>query len=197
MHAATRRQQHVRIAGIGDVPRVHPVRSRGMILFLFLGWALYNLFKDVDRRLAMLMVILVSVSATIGIVGTANLFAPLVLSSDAGFLSSFTKPQLDALAFTFLELRGSGITLNLAFWGLWLFPLGLLVLESRFFPVHRHLADRRRLRLSRRSASRRSPFRRTNPSCPLVTTPMGFGELVMMVCCSRDPTFRLLPAREH
>lgn len=102
--------------------------------FLFLAWALYHLFKEVDKKVAMLMVILVSVSAAIGIVNIVNTMAPLVLLSGADFLSAFTKPQLDALALSFLRLRNGGINLNTAFWGLWLFPFGVLVFKCGFFP---------------------------------------------------------------
>lgn len=104
------------------------------ICFLFLAWTLYNLFKDVDKKLSMLLVILVSVSATLGIANVVNLIAPLVILSRADFLSVYTQPQLDALALLFLKLRSSGISLNTAFWGLWLFPLGMLVIKSRYFP---------------------------------------------------------------
>ena len=102
--------------------------------FLFLVWALYHLFEEVDKRVAMLMVILVSVSAAIGMVNIINTMAPLVLLSGADFLSVFTKPQLDALALSFLRLRNGGINVNMAFWGLWLFPFGVLVIKSGFVP---------------------------------------------------------------
>jgi hypothetical protein len=54
---------------------------------------LYNLFKDLDKTHAMLMVIFVSVSVAIGVVNLINQIAPLVLLSGAEFLSVFTKPQ--------------------------------------------------------------------------------------------------------
>jgi len=82
----------------------------------------------------MLMVILVSVSAAIGMVNIINTMAPLVLLGGADFLSVFTKPQLDALALSFLRLRNGGINVNTAFWGLWLFPFGVLVIKSGFVP---------------------------------------------------------------
>src|SRR3989442_11666558 len=97
-------------------------------------WVLYNLFQDVDKKIAMLMVILVSVSCAIGISNIINTMAPLLLLSGADFLSVFTRPQLDALAMGFLRLRGYGLVVNEAFWGLWLFPFGMLVIKSAFFP---------------------------------------------------------------
>ena len=106
----------------------------GQILFIFLVLSLYNLLKDVNRKHAMLMVTLVSVSVSIGFINLLNQIAPLILLSGANFLSVFTKPQLDALALGFLNLRSRGIAVESAFWGLWLFPFGILVIKSGFFP---------------------------------------------------------------
>jgi hypothetical protein len=104
------------------------------ILFIFLVLSLYNLFKDVDRKQARLMVMLVAVSVAIAVVNLVNEIAPLILLSGADFLSVFSKPQLDALALGFLRLRGSGVVLASAFWGLWLLPFGILVIKSGFIP---------------------------------------------------------------
>ena len=60
--------------------------------------------------------------------------AALVLVSGADFLSVFEKPQLDALAYLFLRLHDQGITVASIFWGLWLFPFGILVIRSGFIP---------------------------------------------------------------
>src|SRR4051812_46677596 len=79
------------------------------ILFLFLVWTLYQLLESVDRKLALLMVMLVSVSAGMSIFNLVNKIAPLVLASGAGFLSVFPKPQLDALALAFLRLHDNGL----------------------------------------------------------------------------------------
>lgn len=96
--------------------------------------SLYNLLKDVDRKHARLMVMLVAVSVAVGVVNLLNQIAPLILLSGADFLSVFTKPQLDALALSFLRLSSSGSHVDMAFWALWLFPFGILVIKSGFFP---------------------------------------------------------------
>ena len=103
-------------------------------IFIFLVLILYDLFKDVDRKQARLMVTLVAVSVAFEFVNCLNLIAPLILLSGADFLSVFTKPQLDALALVFLKLRDSGLGVVSAFWGLWLLPFGILVFKSGFFP---------------------------------------------------------------
>jgi len=104
------------------------------VVFLFLVLSLYDLLKDVDRRQARLMVILVSVSVAVAVVNLFNQIAPLILLSGADFFSVFTKAQLDALALGFLRLRSNATYVDMAFWGLWLFPFGVLVIKSGFFP---------------------------------------------------------------
>ena len=105
-----------------------------LLLFIFLVVSLYNLLKSVDKWHATLMVLLVSAGVTIGLANLLNRVAPLILLSGADYWSVFTKPQLDALALGFLSLNSNGNTVDTAFWGLWLFPFGILVIKSGFFP---------------------------------------------------------------
>ena len=102
--------------------------------FIFVALALYDLLKGVNRRHASVMVTLIVVSIPIAFVNELNAIAALVLVRGADFLSIFEKPQRDALAMLFLTLHGHGFGVAEIFWGLWLFPLGLLVYRSRFLP---------------------------------------------------------------
>ena len=106
----------------------------GLILFIFVVLALYRLFKGVDEKHALAMVTLLLVSIPISFLNVLNEIAALVLVSGADFLSVFEKRQLDALAFFFLRLHGQGIVVASIFWGLWLFPFGILVIRSGFIP---------------------------------------------------------------
>jgi hypothetical protein len=106
----------------------------GQAAFIFVALALYDLLKGVNRRRASLMVILIVVSIPIAFLNELNSFAALVLVHGADFLSIFDKPQRDALAMLFLNLHGRGLVVAEIFWGLWLFPLALLVYKSRFLP---------------------------------------------------------------
>ena len=106
----------------------------GQAGFIFVAVALYELLKGVNRRQASLMVTLIVVSIPISFANELNSIAALVLVHGADFLSVFEKPQRDALALLFLNLHGDGFTVAEIFWGLWLFPLGLLAYRSRFLP---------------------------------------------------------------
>jgi len=106
----------------------------GMAGFIFVALALYDLLKGVNRLHASLMVTLIVVSIPIAFLNELNSIAALVLVRGADFLSVFEKPQRDALAMLFLNLHGHGFVVSEIFWGLWLFPLALLVYRSRFLP---------------------------------------------------------------
>ena len=106
----------------------------GQAGFIFVALALYDLLKGVNRRHASLMVILIVVSVPIAFLNELNSIAAVVLVRGADFLSLFDKPQRDALAMLFLNLHHYGLVVAEIFWGLWLFPLGLLVYRSRFLP---------------------------------------------------------------
>lgn len=95
---------------------------------------MYDLLKGVNRRHASLMVTLIVVSIPIAFLNELNSIAALVLVRGADFLSLFEKPQREALAMLLLNLHFHGLVVAEIFWGLWLFPLALLVYRSRFLP---------------------------------------------------------------
>src|ERR1700758_495377 len=103
-------------------------------LFIFVALALYDLLKGVNKRHAVLIVILFAVSVPIAFLNEVNSIAALVLVRGTDFLSIFDKPQRDALAMLFLNLHFHGLVVDEIFFGLWLLPLALLVYRSRFLP---------------------------------------------------------------
>jgi hypothetical protein len=106
----------------------------GQAAFIFVALALYDLLKGVNRRQALLMVTLIVISVPIAFVNELNSLAAVALIRVADFLAIIEKPQREALAMLFLNLHGRGLVVAEMFWGLWLFPLALLVYKSRFLP---------------------------------------------------------------
>lgn len=104
------------------------------VFTVWLVMVLYDLFKDVDRRQARLMVGFAFAMVAVGLVNTVLAAGPLVLASGASSLSVFDEHQLDALTLGFLGLQGQGIRAATMYWGLWLLPLGILVYRSGFLP---------------------------------------------------------------
>ncbi len=102
--------------------------------FIFLVRALYRLLNGVNKTHASLMVTLVLVSVPIMFLNVLNEIAALALLRGGDLLSVFEKGQLDALAVLFLGLHRQGFVVAAIFWGLWLFPFGVLVVRSGFLP---------------------------------------------------------------
>ena len=102
--------------------------------FVLLLWVLYRLLGGVNKTHASLMVILGLLQIPIMLVNALNEIAALALLRGADFLSVFDQPQRQALAMQFLDLHGEGFVVAGIFWGLWLFPFGILVFRSCFLP---------------------------------------------------------------
>jgi hypothetical protein len=103
-------------------------------VFVLTVLALYRMFRDVDRTQATLMVALAVISTPITFFNVVNDLAALTLIRGADFLQVFSRPQLEAAALFFLGLSNKGTLIAEIFWGLWLFPFGILVMRSRFMP---------------------------------------------------------------
>jgi hypothetical protein len=104
------------------------------VIFICLAIALYRLLSSVNKTWAGLMVAFALVSSAVGFLNTLNNIAALTLFRGADFLAVFDKPQRDALGMLFIRLHSQGIFIDEMFWGLWLFPFGLLVFRSGFLP---------------------------------------------------------------
>ncbi|MEN2486902.1 DUF4386 domain-containing protein [Flavobacterium sp. B11] len=94
--------------------------------FLFLPLVLYKLLKPVNETYAIYMVVLAIVSVPISFINMQNKFA---------VLSIISSHQKDAEQVMFyLNQYDYGNLIVQIFWGLWLFPLGYLILKSGIIP---------------------------------------------------------------
>jgi len=120
-------------AGVVRIGIASELIHQAIAIFLLL--ALYRLFKPVDEYQARLLLILGAlVSVPIMFLNTLNDLAALMLTSGADWLTPFSTEQLDSLAYLFAWLHHRGVTVASVFWGLWLFPFGILVIRSGFIP---------------------------------------------------------------
>ncbi len=103
------------------------------VIFILLAMRLYRLLGAVSRELAALMVILVLVQVPILCLNELNHLAVLDVLGGAA-QGAFSSPQVEARVMQLLRMRESGILLAQVFMGLWLVPLGLLVVRSGFLP---------------------------------------------------------------
>ena len=103
-------------------------------LTIFLALTLSQLFKVVNQKLVKYLVTFVLVAVPISFINVLNLIAAQMLIGGADFLSAFDANQLNSLAMVFLNLYEQGISVVGIFWGLWLFPFGMLIIKSKFIP---------------------------------------------------------------
>jgi hypothetical protein len=106
----------------------------GAVAFIFLAMTLYRLFNGVNKTHASLLVAFILVASSIMFLIVLNEIAALALFHGADYLSVFQKQQLDAQGMLFLDVHDQGVIVANIFWGLWLFPFGVLVMRSGFIP---------------------------------------------------------------
>jgi hypothetical protein len=103
------------------------------MLWVFLVLVFYRLFGTVHNRLAKLMVALVIVQIPASFIMEAfQITTLMILKGDV--IKTFELSQRQDLAMLFLKINDYVVSTLILFWGLWLFPLGILVYRSRFIP---------------------------------------------------------------
>jgi hypothetical protein len=106
--------------------------SSTVVIFAVL--AFYSLFKAVSGKHARAMLVLMLISVPISYLNVLNDLAALTFARGPEFLAVFDQSQRDALTLFFLRLHSQGFILAQIFWGLWLFPFGILIMRSGFIP---------------------------------------------------------------
>jgi hypothetical protein len=101
---------------------------------LFVALVLYILLSPVNKNLASLMVLFTSISAAITCINSLNLFAPVLLLGGGSQLTATDEGLLHILVVFFLDLHNAGYIIANIFFGLWLLPLGYLIIKSGLFP---------------------------------------------------------------
>jgi len=102
-------------------------------IWVFMVLVLYRLFKHVNERQAKLLFALVIVQIpTVFFMEAFNITSLMILKGE--ILKTFELTQRQDLAMLFLRINDYGVLTLELFWGLWLFPLAILVYSSRFLP---------------------------------------------------------------
>ena len=117
-----------------------------VVFFLLAAWALYVLLKPVNKDLALLFLIFNLAGFTVWLFSSLCLFASLVILNGSGTLKAFQPDQLQALAVFFVNVYKNGVFMAQVPYGVWLFPLGYLVLKSRFLPKIQQALDNKKLK---------------------------------------------------
>lgn len=105
------------------------------IFLFFFGISLFHLFKEVNKRLATVLLASVMMTVGISVVNQLNNFGALLVLNQADFLKVFSPEQLNAMAlFLLRQANSSGQGLLEIFWTPYYFSFGLLVIRSGFLP---------------------------------------------------------------
>ena len=91
------------------------------LIFILTAWYLFRFFRETHQQAAQLMLILALVSVPMAMLN--ELFSLSMLQSTDNL------SQLQLLR----DLHRSGLQIVMLFWGLWLFPLGYLIMRSGYF----------------------------------------------------------------
>ena len=105
----------------------------GFVDFLFLGLAARKLFAHVSKDAANLMLGLVAVSVPVSLIAIAARMDVLLLMDGAAGLPPAGSEQVTQVMLA-LHSSNNLILVSAIFWGLWLLPLGWLVIRCDFMP---------------------------------------------------------------
>jgi len=101
---------------------------------VFLVMALYRLLRHVQPSMARAMVVFVVLQVGITCLNLVHQFGALMVATQSSYSSAFGEEATDALVLLLMELQHNGYLVAQIFFGLWLFPLGLLAYRSGMFP---------------------------------------------------------------
>lgn len=106
-----------------------------LIADVVVALALFFLFKEVSKPLALLAAFFRLAQAAVLGANLLNVYVPLLLlSGGGGYLAILEASQLQGLALLFLNAHAYGYALGLVFFGVHCLLLGYLVLKSGFIP---------------------------------------------------------------
>lgn len=102
-------------------------------LWIIMVLIFYRMFKPVDKFQSKLLVALVIVQIPVIFIMDAFSIASLLIFKGE-LLNTFELAQRQELGLLFIKINDSGVLPLEMFWGLWLFPLAILIYKSGFLP---------------------------------------------------------------
>ncbi|GAA1293347.1 hypothetical protein GCM10009609_72890 [Pseudonocardia aurantiaca] len=102
--------------------------------FLLTVMALYQLLQHVTKVVARAMVVFVVVAVAIKALNLVTQLQALLVATEPAYAGAFGAEGSDAMVLLLLDLQHNGYLVAQVFFGLWLFPLGLLAYRSGMFP---------------------------------------------------------------
>ncbi|MDN5749674.1 MAG: DUF4386 domain-containing protein [Pseudonocardia sp.] len=104
------------------------------VFLLLTVMARYHLLQHVSKVVARAMVIFVVVAVAIKALNLVTQLQALLVATEPAYTGAFGAAGSDAMVLLLLDLQHNGYLVAQVFFGLWLFPLGLLAYRSGMFP---------------------------------------------------------------
>ncbi len=103
-------------------------------MFFFYAYILYLLFKPVSKHISLFLLLCVIISVAMFCQNALNQFSALELMVNNSYSSAFAPEQLEVLSMFFQNIHTKGYFINQIFYGLYLFPLGYMIIKSGLAP---------------------------------------------------------------
>ncbi|MBS1735144.1 MAG: DUF4386 domain-containing protein, partial [Bacteroidetes bacterium] len=104
------------------------------LITVFTAVFISKLLKPINESWAKAIILLTALVAPISMVNELFNVAVLLLAKDSSVVSGYSENQVHSLLFLFLELHKYGMQIIGIFFGLWLLPMGYLVIKSNIIP---------------------------------------------------------------
>lgn len=104
------------------------------IAFLLLGLALYAHFRLAEPQASSIMAALVVASVPLALIALTHRLNVLALLTDPELALALSAQERRTAALVAMKAYGQGLLVTKLFWGLWLFPLGYLIVKTKAIP---------------------------------------------------------------
>ncbi len=108
-------------------------RLVGMIPTIFLAITLYQILESINVFQAKLVLLIMVISIPFQFIAEVSNIIALMIGKDE-LLKSISLSQKHDFEILFLNIYNNTVSIGQMFWGLWLFPFGMLAFNSKFIP---------------------------------------------------------------
>ncbi len=103
-------------------------------MFFVYGYVLYLIFKSINKNISLFLFLCAVISVAMFCQNSLNQFAALELLINTDYSEGFIPEQLQVLSIFFQNIHTKGYAVNQIFYGLYLLPLGYMIIKSSIVP---------------------------------------------------------------
>ena len=103
-------------------------------MFFIYGFVLYLIFKPVNKTFSQFLLLCAVISVAMFCQNSLNQFSALELLTNTDYSDAFKSEQLQVLSMFFQNIHAKGYYVNQIFFGMYLFPLGYMIVKSAIVP---------------------------------------------------------------